>query len=59
MSKVASVSTGRCDTTQVDGIICHMFTFGDVAPMYRSETADGWLESSEASPQSDSERSKR
>ncbi|MAE63990.1 MAG: hypothetical protein CMJ18_06920 [Phycisphaeraceae bacterium] len=33
-------TVGWLTGTQVDGIICHMFTFGDVAPMYRSETAD-------------------
>lgn len=30
-------TVGWLSGTQVDGIICHMFTFGDVAPMYRSE----------------------
>lgn len=32
-------TVGWLTGTQVDGIICHMFTFGDVAPMYPSDLA--------------------
>ena len=26
--------------TQIDGVICHMFSFGDAVPMYRSDIDD-------------------
>jgi len=33
-------TVGWLTGTQVDGIICHMFTFGDVAPMYPGDLSD-------------------
>ena len=36
-------TVGRLLGTQVDGIICHMFSFGDTVPMFKSEIEEAAL----------------
>lgn len=37
MDRFLYETVGCLDGTQVDGIICHMFTFGDAVPLYATE----------------------